>query len=365
MNALGVEETPIAVQGEKNIVIELPGIDDPQKAKDVIGKVAKLEFVPVEQEGTTKEDILYRLEGEVVPPDKQIVYSSRDHLYYLVPRYAELTGRFLKSAGHRLDHSKGQFVIDFAFDTEGGRRFGELTKKCIGKKLAIVLDKDILMAPNVKNEIRGGGFIEGGFSPAQAKEYAILLKSGAYSAPVKFEGDRQVGPSLGSESIHKGLMSCVIGLVLLFLFGLFYYRWVGLLSIIVLLYNLLLIMVGMYLIGATLTLPGIAGLVLTVGMAIDSTILIYERIREELKAGVTVRKAVHDGFSGALRVILDANITTLLTGIILYAFGTGPIQGFAATLMLGIASSLITGLLLLRTLLNVSIDLFNVQRLSI
>jgi preprotein translocase subunit SecD len=365
LNALGVEEIPISTQGEKNIVVELPNINDPQKAMAMIGKQGKLEFKLVEREGGTKEDILYKLEGEVLPPDKEIIYSNRDGRYYMVSRYAELTGKSLKNAYADLDPESRGVAIFFEFDSVGGDRLYELTKKSYGRKIAIILDSNVLMAPVVNEPLKRGGRITGGFTADQAKEYAILLKSGAVSAPVSFMGDRTVGPTLGTELIRKGLISCGVGMLLLLIFAVLFYKWCGLMSFLVLIYNLLLIMVGMYFLGATLTLPGIAGMVLTVGMAIDSSILIYERIREELKSGVTVHKAVNDGFSDALRVILDSNITTLLTGIILYIFGTGPIQGFAVTLMLGIASSLITGLFLLKTLLNVMIDTFDIKRLSI
>jgi len=366
LNALGVEETPVAVQGERNIVVELPGIDDPQRAKAMIGKVAKLEFKLVEGEGPTREDILYKLEGEVVPADKEILYSSRDREYYLVSRYTDISGKLLKDAKAGMSGGEvGQVAIHFTFNDVGSERFYEMTKKNYGRRIAIILDGDVLMAPVVKTAIRGGGEITGGFSSAQAHEYSALLKSGAFAGKVTFEEERQIGPSLGSESIRKGLLSCLIGLLLLLVFAIFYYRGLGVLAFIVLVYNLLLIMVGLYFMGATLTLPGIAGMVLTIGMAIDASILIYERIRETLASGVTVHKAVNEGFADAMRVILDANITTLLTGIVLYIFGTGPIQGFAVTMMLGIISTLLTGLFLLKTLLNVIIDTFHVQRLNL
>lgn len=365
LNALGVEEIPIAPQGERNIVVEIPNIQDPQKAKAMIGKAAKLEFKPVEAEGNNKEDILYKMPGEVLPADKEVVYSSREGKYYLVTRFAELTGKSLKNAYANLDSESHGIAIFFEFDATGGDKLFDLTKKIYGKKMAIILDGNVLMAPTVNEPLRHGGKITGGFTSEQAKEYAILLKSGAFAAPVDFGEERTVGPTLGTESIHKGFMSMAIGMLLLLIFAVFFYKLCGLITFLVLMYNLLLIMVGMYLLGATLTLPGIAGMVLTVGMAIDTSILIYERIREQLAAGITVHKAVNDGFADVLRVILDANVVTLLTGIILYIFGTGPIQGFAVTLMLGIASSLITGLLLLRTLLNFTLETFNVQKLSI
>lgn len=367
LNKLNVEETPITRQGEKNIIIELPGIDDPQKAKIMIGKVANLEFKLVEKEGNSREDLIYEMEGEELPPDKQIV-QGKEGQYFLVNKYTDLTGKLLKDAkaglGGRTTGSEP--VVKLQFNDVGSEKFYELTRKNIGRRLAVVLDNEVLIAPGIETAIRGGGAeITGMGSVDACKELAILLKSGSYAAGVKFEQERQVGPSLGSELIRKGLYSCLIGLLLLLIFAIFYYKLSGLLSIIALVYNLLLVLVGMWWLGATLTLPGIAGLVLTVGMAIDCSILIYERIREELHAGVSVKKAVNNGFSDAMVVILDSNITHLLTSIILYKFGSGPIQGFAVTMMLGIAATLLTGLTFLRSMFNFILETFDIQKLSI
>lgn len=365
LNKLNVEETPVTRQGDKNIVVELPQVKDSQKAKAMIGTMAKLEFKLVERAGGSRDDILYELEGEELPPDKEIL-NGRDGMYYLVPRYTDITGKLLKDARPGLGGKTGlEPVVKFRFDDIGAGRFYELTRKSFGKQLAIILDGMVLLAPGIHEPLREGGEIVGRFTKEDVEELSMLIKSGSFTAGVTFEEDRQVGPSLGSELIKKGLISCGIGLLLLLLFGVFYYKLSGVLSFIALLYNLLLILVGMYFLGATLTLPGIAGLVLTVGMAIDCSILIYEHIREELAAGVTVRKAVNAGFAGAMVVILDSNITHLLTSIILYKFGTGPIQGFAVTLMLGIIATLLTGLTFLRSMFNFILEFFDIQKLSI
>lgn len=367
LNKLGVEETPIAAHGEKSIIVELPGVDDPQRAKAIIGKAAKLEFKLVERIGRTADDILYELDGEL-PDDKEILPGKgEDGEYYLVSKYTDITGRLLKDARASLGGQSGsEVVVYFKFNPDGGDKFYELTRKNYGKLLAIVLDGIVISAPKIKEPIRGGeGNISGMRSLEEAKELAVLLKSGAFVAPVTFEEERQIGPSLGAESIKRGLLSCLVGLGLLLVFALFYYKVAGLFAFFALLFNLVLILFGLYWLHATLTLPGIAGMVLTVGMAIDSSILIFERIKEGLASGLTIKKAVNTGFSDVMVVILDANITTLIVGIVLYNFGTGAIKGFAVTMILGIIATLITGLFFLRSLFNVVLDAFNVQRLRI
>jgi preprotein translocase subunit SecD len=369
LDPMSAAEISIAAQGEKNIIVELPDVSDPQQAKAMIGKAAKLEFKIVEKAAGSQEDLLYELDGNL-PQDKEILpgkeENGRAYEYYLVTKYAEVDGGMLKDARAGLGGQTGaEAVVKFNFGSEGAEKFYQLTKRSIGKRLAIILDGTVIMAPSVRQEIRDSGEITGMGSTQAAHDLAILLKSGAFVAPVTFEYERTIGPSLGAESIKQGLISCLVGLSLLFLFSVFYYKFAGLLAFLALVYNLLLILVGMAWIRATLTLPGIAGMVLTVGMAIDASILIYERIREELAAGVTVKKAVNTGFSNAMSVILDANITTFIVGVVLYYFGTGPIQGFAVTMMLGIIATLITGLFFLRSLFNFVIDLFHIQKLKI
>jgi protein-export membrane protein SecD len=368
LDKMSVAEITIAPQGEKNIIVELPDVDDPQQAKVMIGKPAILEFKLVERIGRSPEDLLYEYDGDL-PGDMEIVVGRErgaEKAYYLVNKYTDLTGKLLRDARPSFGGQTGsQLVVAFQFSPEGGEKFYELTSKNLGKQLAIILDGEVITAPTINAAIRSEGVIEGRFTPEQANELALLLKSGAFVAPVTFEEERQIGPALGAESIKSGLISCLVGLGLLFIFIVYYYSASGILAFSALVYNLILILFGLAMVKATLTLPGIAGMVLTIGMAIDASILIFERIKEELASGVSVKKAVNDGFSDAMTVILDANITTFIVGVVLYYFGTGPIQGFAVTMMLGIISTLVTGLFFLRSLFNFVLDLFAVQRLKI
>lgn len=370
LDTMSVAEIVIAQQGEKNIIVELPDVSDPMQAKAMIGRAAKMEFKLVEKEGESIDDILYQLDG-ALPADKQIVPGKEEgghKSFFLVSKYAELTGSMLRDASAGLGGKTGaEVVVKIKFSPEGAQRFATLTGRNVGRRLAIVLDDVVIVAPNINEAIKGGNCeISGGMRSSQdAHELALLLKSGAFVAPVTFEEERQIGPSLGAESIRQGFISCVVGLAALLVFSIWYYSVSGFLAFIALLFNLLLVLLGMVWLHATLTLPGIAGMVLTVGMAIDASILIYERIKDELAAGVTLKTAVSNGFSNAMSVILDANITTFIVGVVLYKFGTGPIQGFAVTMMIGIITTLITGLFFLRSLFGFVIDIFNVQKLRI
>lgn len=369
LDKLGVAEIQIAPYGEKQVVVELPNISDPQQAKAMIGTSAVLDFRIVERDGRSPEDILYEYDGQL-PQGMEILpgnaRAGRDEkVYYLVQKRAPVTGKDLKDARPRFDNDKAQMVVAFEMTADGGDKFYEMTSRHYGRVLAAVLDGVVITAATINGKISTHGEISGTFTPDEVKELSLLLKSGSLPARISFEEERTIGPTLGSEAIYQGFIACMIGLGLVFLFSLFYYSVSGLLAFITLLYNLVLILLGLSWLQATLTLPGIAGMVLTIGMAIDASILIFERIREELKAGVSVRKAVNDGFSDAMRVIIDANITTFITGLVLYKFGTGPIQGFAITMMLGIISTLVTGLFFLKSLFNVVLDTFNVQKLRI
>ncbi len=271
--------------------------------------------------------------------------------FYLVPSHTDLTGRLLKDA--RVNYG-GDFgaepLVEFEFKAEGGAKFEALTRKYRGERIAIIIDDVVISAPTVRDVISTRGTISGNFTVKDASELAFLLKSGAFAAPVSFEEERHIEPTLGVELVNKGLLACAIGLALLFIFSIAMYKLAGLFAFIVLLYNLLLVLFGLWSIGATLTLSGIAGMILTVGMAIDSSILIYERIREELASSAPLAKAIDAGFSGALAVILDANITHFLVAIVLYKLGAGPLQGFAITMIIGILSTLLTGLVLLKSI---------------
>jgi preprotein translocase subunit SecD len=369
LDKFAVSEITIAAQGEKNIIVELPNIDDPEKAKAMIGKAAVLEFVLVKAVGMSPEDITEQFDG-ALPHDTRIVSAKtrrgyeEGRMFYLVSRHADVTGRLLRDARPEFGEM-GKVLVGFEFSPEGGKKFYELTSRNVGKTLAVVLDNEIISAATIREAIRNRGSISSDtFTDQEARELADLLKSGAYVAPVKFDEERTVGPSLGAQAIRQGTLACLVGLALLFLFSVLYYKIPGFFAFVTLLYNLLLILLAFAWFGGTLTLPGIAGLILTLGMAIDSSILIYERIKEELRGGSTLQKAIESGFSGALVVILDANITTFIMGVVLFKFGTGPVQGFAITLMIGIATTLITGLFFLRSIFSFFVGGMGVQKMK-
>ena len=376
LNAKGVEETPVYIsakkRGEERIVVELPNVHDPIQAKKLIGTPAMLEFRLIEVgPAASREELLDKFDGQL-PEGMEILEGNDAHegglAYYLVPSYTEVTGRNLLNAKPKFvqDPRTGEqkMAVEFDFNAEGGEKFHELTSQNIGRLLGAILDKKVVSAAKIESAIGRHGMITGYFSQEYAKDLATLLKSGAFTAPVTFEEDRQFGPALGSDSIKSGLLACLVGLTLLFIFSVLYYRLSGLFAYLVLLYNLLFLLFMLSQLKAALTLPGIAGLVLTVGMAIDSSILIFERTKESLRQGASVGQAVRQGFTGSMPTILDANITTLIVGIILYNFGTGPIMGFASTMVVGIFTTLISGLLVLRSIFEFWLSR-NIQKLSI
>jgi preprotein translocase subunit SecD len=368
LDKFSVAEIPITKQGENNIIVELPDVANPQEAKEMIGRAANLEFKIVEKTGSSEKELLLEYDGEL-PDDLEIVPGERRDghtFYYVVQKYAKVTGRMLADARPAMGGKTGvEPVVQFSFNSEGADKFYELTSKNYGRALAIVVDGEVITAPVIESAIRSTGTITGRFTTAEVKTLAYLLKSGSFVAPVTFEEERQIGPSLGAESISSGLYSCLAGLGILFIFSIYYYKLSGILAFLALVYNLILILLGLMWLKATLTLPGIAGMVLTIGMAIDASILIFERIKEELVRGVGIKNAVDAGFSGALVVILDANITTFIVGLVLYHMGSGPIQGFAVTLMLGIIATLIATLFFLRSFFKFILSNFSIQKLSI
>lgn len=377
LDEYGAGEIPIIQQGERSIVIELPNVSDPEQAKARIGKAALLEMKPIYEFAKTKDELLEKI-GKKEPEEGTMIIEgrpgSKECGFYLVPSFTKLTGKLLKNVSYKTIQvdiftgglHKTPHVVDFEFNAEGAAEFYKLTKNHLHEPIAIIIDNVVVSAPIAEKAIDGGSaYIHGDFTEESAKELVVMLKSGAFAAPVEFVEERTIRPSLGQESIHKGLMSCAIGLALLFIFSVLVYKMAGVFAFVVLLYNLLLILFGLALIHGTLTLPGIAGMVLTVGMAIDSSILIYERIKEELAMGSSLRKAVDQGFSGATAVILDANITTFIIGAVLYYFGSPAIQGFALALMIGIISTLITGLVLLRWIFNFVLDIVGAKKISI
>jgi len=372
LGGYGVEGIIVQQHGERQVVVQLPGIDDSERVKSVITKTALLEMKIVEKVAGSKESLMDEFDGDL-PSDKMIIPGKRDVTdadseeggrWYLVSAFPDLTGDHIIDA--RVDRDEyNKTVVSFKLDSVGAREFADLTGKNVGRQLGIIIDNVMMNAPSVRDEIRGGsGIITGLASHKEAIDLSIVLKSGALSAPLKIEQENRVGASLGQDSINKGMLSCLVALLLLFIFSIFYYKIPGLLAVLALICNIFVTMLFLSYFRATLTLPGIAGIVLTIGMAIDASILIYEKVKEELLLGVPLRKSVYDGFSGAMAVILDSNITTFLTGMVLYQFGGPAIKGFAVTLMAGIIATLLTGIYFLRAMFSFIFEATNVKTLK-
>ncbi|UCE82280.1 MAG: protein translocase subunit SecD [Deltaproteobacteria bacterium] len=369
IDQFGVSEPDIRTQGENRILIQLPGIKDPQRAIDLIGKTALLEFKLVDEARSVQE----ALKGNVPPGDK--VYYSRQvdpvtgqvsRTAYLLKDRTLLTGEFLTNAEVRIDSQFNRPYVALSFDDRGGKLFERITGENVKKRLAIVLDGNVYSAPVIQDRISGGNaIIEGQFTMEEAKDLAVVLRAGSLPAPVKILEERTVGPSLGKDSIRKGLLSMAVGGVLVVAFMVIYYGASGIIADLALVLNIVLIMAGLAAFGATLTLPGIAGIILTIGMAVDANVLIFERIREELRLGKTPRAALDSGYSKATITILDANVTTLIAAVVLLQFGTGPVRGFAITLSLGIAASMFTAIFGSRLLFDYLLQKKRMKKLSI
>ena len=368
VDEFGVAEPEIARQGEDRILIQLPGLKDPQRAKDLIGKTALLEFKLVDD----RYDVDRALGGEI-PFGDRIYYQRRTdpdtgavrRIPFLLQDKTLMTGDALSDARVRFDQYNQPYIA-LSFNKTGARLFEQITGANVGRRLAIVLDDNVYSAPVIKERIAGGNaVIEGGFTTEEARDLAIVLRAGSLPAPVQILEERTVGPSLGRDSIQKGVKSIIIGGLLVVLFMIVYYRWSGAVADIALLMNMILIMGVLAALRATLTLPGIAGLVLTVGMAVDANVLIFERIREEIRLGKPPRAAVEAGYSKAFLTIMDANITTLIAAVVLFQFGTGPIKGFAVTLSIGILASLFTAIFVSRFVFDYVLSRVRVKRLSI
>ncbi|MCI5050365.1 MAG: protein translocase subunit SecD [Rickettsiales bacterium] len=346
VNPDGTKEPTIQRQGEDRILVQVPGEENPEKLKERLGKTAKMTFHLVNESVT--DDQLRR--GAVPPGTRIMKYESKrtgqpDRV--AVKSQVALSGELLTGANPSFD--RGQPIVEFAFNTVGARKFGDITQANIGKRFAIVLDKKVITAPVIRSAILGGrGMIEGNFTVDSANELAILLRAGALPAPLDIIEERSVGPSLGADSIAAGEKAVVIAIVAVMIFMLFSYGLFGLFSDIALMINIGIIMGALSLFQATLTLPGIAGIVLTMGMAVDANTLIFERIREELRNGKSAMAAIDNGFRTAFGTILDSNITTLIAAFILFYFGSGTVKGFAVTLSIGILSSMFSAILLTR-----------------
>ncbi|HSP13882.1 MAG TPA: protein translocase subunit SecD [Thermoanaerobaculia bacterium] len=360
VNALGVTEPIIAPQGEDRIVIQLPGVDDPARVKDIIRTTAQLQFRMVEgnpasDAKTVEAAIPANLKNEIdiLPGTREDELGRAAGVeYYPVRKTVPVSGRDLKTA--RVQKGRlGEPVIGFSLTPDGAPKFGELTGNNVGRRLAIVLDNRVVSAPVINSRIDDQGVIEGRFTNQQASDLALILRSGSLPASLTTMEERTVGPSLGRDSIRKGVMASVIGFALLVGFILVYYRGAGINAVLALLLNLVILLGMMAYFHATLTLPGIAGIILTLGMAVDSNVLVFERIREELREGRTVRASIENGFSRAFATIIDTHLTTIIAALFLFQFGTGPIKGFAVTLLIGLGASVFTAFFVSRMIFDI------------
>jgi len=344
INQFGVSEPVIAQQGESDILVELPGIKDPERALELIGRTAQLEFKLVDEENAGKEASGVVPEGdELLPMRQREREGAAREGSILVKKQAVLTGDMLTDAEVRMGGGQlgTSVVVDLEFSSEGARIFDKVTGENVHKRLAIILDNVVYSAPVINERISGGrAQITGNFTVDEAKDLAIVLRAGALPAPVNVIQNTTVGPTLGQDSIKRGVEAAILGAILIIAFMVFYYKGSGIVADVALFLNLIYLLGAFSIVQATMTLPGIAGIILTMGMVVDTNVLIFERIREELRSGKTVRAAVDGGYSKAWVTILDAHVTTLITTVILFIFGTGPIKGFAVTLSIGIVINL-------------------------
>jgi len=366
IDQFGVREALIQKSGADGILIQLPGIQDAQRAKDLIGKTAVLEFKIVANQGDPKKpapgtEVLYGQER-----DNSARGEPRGKTPYVLERKTLMTGEVIADARVRPSTQLEGPYVELLLNPRGARLFEELTAANVGRQLAIVLDKTVYSAPVIRERIAGGrASITGNFDLRDARDLAIVLRAGALPAPVSLAEERTVGPTLGRDSIHRGLISFAVGGALVVLFMIIYYRGAGLLADGALILNVFFIVAALAAFEATLTLPGIAGLVLTLGMAVDANVLINERIREELRLGKSVRAAVEAGYARALPAILDTNITTFLSGLILFQFGSGPVKGFAITLVIGLFTSVFTAVVCTRIIYDWRIENRRLTTISI
>jgi preprotein translocase subunit SecD len=335
----GTNEPVIQRQGDRRVLVQLPGVDDPERIKNLLGKTAKLGFHLTDDRATRTGR---GGAGALVLP---MIEAPGQMLG--VKRRAMITGEMLTNASTQF--AEGMPVVSFRLDARGADRFCRLSRDNVGKPFAIVLDGEVISAPVLREPICGGaGQISGGFTVGEANDLALLLRAGALPAPLTIAEERSIGPSLGADSVAAGEKAALVGFAFIIIFMIFSFGTFGMISVVALTTNILLVFGILSSLQATLTLPGIAGIVLTIGMAVDANILIFERIREEYLTGRTVLSAINSGFNNAFSTIIDANITGLIAAILLFSFGTGPIKGFAVTLMIGILTTLFTAIMLTR-----------------
>jgi preprotein translocase subunit SecD len=345
VNQLGTVEPVIQRQGTDRILVQVPGLQDPSRLKELLGKTAKMEFRMVDT--TVSPD---QAQQGRVPPDSEVLMSSTSpKTPYVIKKQILVSGGDLTDAQPGFDQRSGEPIVSFRFNTSGSRKFAQATSENVGQPFAIVLDNEVISAPVIREPITGGsGQISGSFTVQQANDLAILLRAGALPAPLTVIEERTVGPGLGQDSIEKGELAAYVGSIMVIVFMLVTYRLFGVFANVAVAINVAMIFGVLSLLNATLTLPGIAGIVLTVGIAVDSNVLIYERIREELRGGRNAISAIDAGFRRALSTILDSNITTFIAAAVLFYIGTGPVRGFAVTLGIGIITTVFTAFTLTR-----------------
>jgi preprotein translocase subunit SecD len=361
VNELGTVEPLIQRQGLDRILVQVPGFDDPERLLGVIKKTAKLSFRLVDQSMSAEQALRER-----PPLESEILYGEKDNQPYLIEKRVLVSGEDLTDARPGFDNRSGEPVVEFTFNINGARRFGQATQENVGKPFAIVLDNKVVSAPQIREPILGGkGQISGSFTVEQVTDLAIVLRSGALPVSLTPIELRTVGAGLGQDSIEKGERASYVGSAMVIVFMLVTYGLFGVFANIAVVVNVAMIFGVLSLLNATLTLPGIAGIVLTVGIAVDANVLIYERIREEVRAGRTPITAIDAGFTRALATILDSNITTLIAAIVLFLIGTGPVKGFAVTLGVGILTSLFTAFTMTRLIVAYWIRWMRPQRVPI
>jgi preprotein translocase subunit SecD len=370
IDQFGVSEPIIQREGQQNILVQLPGIQDPERAKEIIGKTALLEFKLLDETRSVEEAL-----RNGPPPGTQILYGyaskgdgrvGAEQVPYLVEARTLMTGEYISDARVRPSSRLEGPYVELILNSTGARIFERITAENVKRRLAIILDNRVYSAPVIQERIGGGrASITGSFEIKEARDLSIVLRAGALPAPVEIAEERTVGPSLGSDSIGQGIISFIVGTSLVIVFMIVYYKGAGLLADIALVFHILFLLAILAGFKAVLTLPGIAGIVLIVGMAVDANVLINERIREELRAGRPPRSAIEAGYQRALPAILDTNITTFLSGLILFQFGTGPVKGFAVTLCVGILTTIVTAVYMTRIYYDYRIAARKLTRISI
>jgi len=362
VNELGTVEPLIQREGTDRILVQVPGLQDPTRLKQLLGKTAKLDFRMVDTGASPEQAV----QGRTPPEDDLLNSASQPKTPYLVEKRILVSGGDLTDAQPGFDQRTSEPIVSFRFNTAGARKFAQVTQENVGKPFAIVLDNEVISAPVIREPILGGsGQISGSFTVQSANDLAILLRAGALPAPLTIIEERTVGPGLGADSIAKGKISSYVGALMVIVFMLATYGLFGLFANIAVAINVAMIFGVLSMLNATLTLPGIAGIVLTVGIAVDSNVLIYERIREEVRGGRTPINAIDAGFTQALRTILDSNITTFIAAAVLFYIGTGPVRGFAVTLGIGIITTVFTAFTVTRLIVATWVRWRRPQRVPI